>query len=166
LAFAAFLLLSACGYHTAGHAVRLPDSVHTIAIPAFENQTHAYRIEQVLTSAVVRELNTRGRYHIVPGESPSADATLRGVVTSATVSPLTYDSTTGRASSALVTVNAQVRLLDRNGKALYQNPNYVFRDEYQVSREITSFFDEESAAVTRLSRDFARTLVSDMLEAF
>ena len=36
-----FILLfsTACGYHTAGHAVTLPANVQTIAIPAFVNRT-------------------------------------------------------------------------------------------------------------------------------
>ena len=38
--------------------------------------------------------------------------------------------------------------------------------QYQVSRELTSFFEEDSPAVDRLSRDFARTLVSNILEAY
>ena len=42
----------------------------------------------------------------------------------------------------------------------------VFREQYQVSRELTSFFEEDSPAVDRLSRDFARTLVSNILEDY
>ena len=38
-----------CGYHTAGSAVRLPENVKTIAVPAFTNVTTTYRIEQMLT---------------------------------------------------------------------------------------------------------------------
>ena len=59
------LLLSACGYHTAGHANTLPTNLHTIAIPAFVNHTQTYKIEQRLTAAVVRELITRTHYHIL-----------------------------------------------------------------------------------------------------
>jgi outer membrane lipopolysaccharide assembly protein LptE/RlpB len=33
------LTLSGCGYHTAGHATRIPASVRTIAVPVFVNQT-------------------------------------------------------------------------------------------------------------------------------
>jgi len=56
--------------------------------------------------------------------------------------------------------------VDRHGKVLFENPSYSFHDQYQISREITSFFEEESPAVDRLSQDFARTLVSNILEAF
>ncbi len=94
---ATFLLFSSgCGYHTAGHAITLPPNVQTIAIPAFVNQTQTYKIEQMLTAAVVREMITRTHYHIVNETSDSADATLRGTVTSTSTSPLTYDSQSGQ----------------------------------------------------------------------
>ena len=164
-AFAPLLLVS-CGYHTAGHATRLPQQLHTIAVPAFTNKTQTYRIEQSLTSAVVREFNSRTTYRIVHDAKDDADAVLRGSVLNAGTSTLTYDAQTGRASTMLVTVNVSVQLVDRKGAVLYDNPNYTFREQYQVSREIASFFEEDSAALDRLSRDFARTLVSNILEAY
>jgi outer membrane lipopolysaccharide assembly protein LptE/RlpB len=160
------LFTAACGYHTASHIVTLPANVQTIAIPAFVNQTQTYKIEQKLTAAVVREMITRTHYHILNEPGDSADATLRGTVVSTSTSPLTYDSQTGRASSALVVVTARVTLTDRQGKILYRNPSYLFREEYQVSRELSSFFEEDSPALERLSREFARTLVSNVLEGF
>ena len=160
------LSLTGCGYHTAGHAVTLPDNVRTIAIPSFVNQTQTFKIEQMLTSAVVQELTTRTHYHIVNTTSDSADATLNGTVTSSSAAPLTYDSQTGRAASVLVIVGMKISLTDRQGKVLYQNPAYVFREQYQVSSQLASFFEEDSPALERLSREFARTLVSDILEGF
>jgi outer membrane lipopolysaccharide assembly protein LptE/RlpB len=165
---AACLCLAAagCGYHTAGHAVQLPENVRTVAIPGFVNQTQTYRIEQLLTAAVVREFTSRTQYHVLNATSDDADATLRGTVLGASLTPLTYDSQTGRAASVLVTVSVKVALTDRAGKTLFQNPSYVFREQYEVSRELSSFFEEDSPAMGRLSRDFARTLVSDVLEGF
>lgn len=166
-AWAALLFLNVgCGYHTAGHAVLLPENVRTIAIPAFANQTQTYKVEQLLTAAVVREMATRTHYRVINQASSDADATLHGVVLSTYTAPLTYDSRTGRASSALVTVGMAVSLVDKNGKVLYQNPSYVFRQQYQVSSELTSFFEEDTPALQRLSQEFARTLVSDILEGF
>lgn len=159
-------LVSACGYHTATHSAQLPEDVRTIAVPAFVNQTRTYRIEQMLTSSVVRELNTRTRYHIINDSNDNADATLRGTVVSASSTPLTYNSTTGQAASVLVVVSMNVSLTDRKGKVLYQNPSYLFREQYEVSQDLTSFFQEDSPAFQRLSRDFARTLVSNILEGF
>jgi outer membrane lipopolysaccharide assembly protein LptE/RlpB len=166
-ALAILLLLAAsCGYHTAGHAVQLPENVKTIAVPAFANQTTTYRIEQMLTASVVREFTTRTHYRILNDAGEAADATLRGSVLSTSASPLTYNSATGQAASVLVVVSMKVSLTDRQGKVLYQNPSYVFREQYEVSQDLASFFEEDTPAYRRLSQDFARTLVSNILEGF
>ena len=160
------LLLTACGYHTAGHAITLPTNVSTIAIPTFVNNTETYKIEQRLTAAVVREFTTRTHYHIMTADNSAADATLRGTVFSTYTAPLTYDSQTGRVASMLITVSIKVVLTDQHGKVLYQNPSYVFREQYEVSQQLNSFFEEDSPAFQRMSQDFARTLVSNILEGF
>jgi outer membrane lipopolysaccharide assembly protein LptE/RlpB len=160
------LALCGCGYKTAGKATQLPSSLHTIAVPAFVNQTQTYHIEQILTGAVVREFASRTHYRVINHEAADADAVLRGTVITTELAPVTYDSRTGRASSGLVTVTMRVSLVDQHGKVLFENQNYQFREQYQISREISSFFDEESPALDRLSRDFARTLVSNILEAY
>ncbi|HZP64587.1 MAG TPA: LptE family protein [Terriglobales bacterium] len=157
--------LFGCGYRTAGHTTSIPQDVRTIAIPAFVNQTHTYKIEQMLTAAVVREMVTRTNYHVV-NEAGDADATLRGTVLSTYTTPLTYDSTTGRAASVLVVISMNVSLQDKHGKVLYENPSYLFREQYEVSRDPNSFFEEDTPAFQRLSRDFAQTLVSNVLEGF
>ena len=158
--------VSGCGYHTAGHVKTLPQDIHTIAVPAFINQSRTYRVEQRLTAAVVRELVTRTNYRVVNEPDQSADATLQGIVLGTVAAPATYDSQTGRAASVLVAVAVKVSLTDRHGKVLYENPSYPFRDQYQVSRELSSFFEEDSPAWDRMSRAFARALVSNILEGF
>jgi len=160
------LLSSGCGYHTAGHVNVLPENIQTIAVPAFVNQTQTYKIEQRLTAAVVQELITRTHYHIVNQTDDAADATLHGTVLSTYTTPLTYDSQTGRAASVLVIVSMKVVLNDKQGKVLFQNPSYLFREQYQVTSDLNTFFEEDSPAFERLSRDFGRTLVSNILEGF
>jgi hypothetical protein len=159
---------SSCGYHTVGHTVALPQNVHTIAIPGFVSQSQTFRIEQRLTDAVVREFNARTQFHVIHEvkDDADADAILKGTVLSASTTPLAYDSQTGRAASALVTVSMQVTLTDRQGKILFQNPSYLFHEQYELSRDLASFFEEDSPAVDRLSRDFARALVANILEAY
>ena len=162
----AILLFSACGYHTAGKASTLPTEIKVLAVPTFVNHTHSYRVEQLLTSAVIRELTTRTQYKIVNQTTDDADATLRADVTQTVAAPLTYDSQTGRATSSLVTVTMQVSLVDKKGTVLFSNPNYTFREQYEISREVSSFFNEESPALDRLSREMARSLVSNILEGY
>ena len=159
-------ICTGCGYHTAGHAAQLPENLTTISVPQFKNETLTYRIDQMLTASVVREFTTRTRYHILNDQTSDADATLHGTVLSTTASPLTYDTSTGRAASVLVVVSMRVNLTDRSGKVLYQNPAYLFREQYEVSQDLSSFFEEDSPAFRRLSQDFARTLVANILEGF
>lgn len=165
-AFAFCFLGTGCGYHTAGHAVQLPQNVRTIAVPGFSSQTQTFRVEQLLTEAVVHEFNTRTQFHIIHETNADADAVLKGAVLSASAAPLAYDSQTGRAASVLVTVSMQVTLTDRQGKVLFQNPSYLFHEQYELSRELSTFFEEDTPAMERLSRDFARTLVANILEGY
>src|ERR1700693_6562011 len=74
------IFLASCGYHVGGTASRLPPGLKMIAVPALENRTNQYRVEQRMTQAVVREFLARTKYRIVSSED-SADAVLHGVIT-------------------------------------------------------------------------------------
>lgn len=155
-----------CGYHVAGHAAQLPSEWKTVAIPAFKNDTTRYRIEQVVTQATIREFITRTKYRVVQ-DTASADAVLHGEVLSIETSPVLFNATTGEVNMMLVTVHTKVALIDnRTQKPVYQNDDMVFRDEYQISTDVNSFFEQEDPAVERMSRDFASRLVADVLENF
>jgi len=105
LASTLILISMGCGYHRAGNAVELPQNIHSIAIPGFVSHSQTFRIEQLLTDAVVREFNARTQYHVIHEANGDADAVLKATVLSASANPLVYDSTSGRAVSALVTVS-------------------------------------------------------------
>ena len=155
---------SGCGYRVVGRANALPAGAHTIAIPAFTNRTTTYRIEQILTEAVVREFIARTKYRVVP--ESGADLSLQGEVTGLSSGAVLFDPTTGRATTVLVTVTLRAALRDSAGKILYQNNDFVFRQPYEISIDIPSFFQEEGPALDRMSRDFAAQLVSDIVENF
>ncbi|MGA3328704.1 MAG: LptE family protein [Terriglobia bacterium] len=160
------LFFPACGYHVAGTASRIPPDVKTIAVPAFKNLSSTFRIEQQLTSAVSRELLERTHYRILPNPA-DADAVLKGTVKEVRARAITFDINTGRATSLQVQVIADVQLEDLHShKTLFSNSNYVFREEYQVSESPSALFEEDKPALDRLSRDLARTLVTDLLENF
>jgi hypothetical protein len=164
----AMLLLAtfACGYHTSAKAVRLPADMHTIYVPAFTNQSHTYDLEQKLTASVVRELRSRTNYRIVTTNDGTADATLNGAVVATAIAPLTYNSQTGGISSGLVFVTVRASLVSSKGKVIWDNPNLLYRDQYQLASGAKSFFEEESPALDRFASDFSKTLVSDLLETY
>jgi outer membrane lipopolysaccharide assembly protein LptE/RlpB len=165
-ASAALVLFTGCGYHTLGAATHLPPDVRTLAVPVFTTRTEAYRTETVMTSAVIREFATRTRFRVTPTDSGTADAVLRGTILKEAVAPYTYNSATQQSSSFLITVIASVTLTARDGRLLYKNDNYVFRQQYQSTTDLATFLQEDPAAIDRLSRDFARQLVADVLEGF
>jgi Lipopolysaccharide-assembly len=155
-----------CGYQTGGRAVRLPTDTHTIYVPAFANQSHTYNLEQKFTAALVRELHSRTNYRIVTTNDGTADVILNGKIVSTTIVPLTYNAQTGGISTGLIFVTAKVSLVNSKGKVLWDNPNWLYRDQYQLSSSARNFFEEESPALDRLASDFAKSLVSDILEAY
>jgi outer membrane lipopolysaccharide assembly protein LptE/RlpB len=160
----ALLGLAGCGYHTLGAAAHLPPDVHTLYVPMFATRTEAYHTEAVMTNAVIREFAARTRMRITPDSDSNADAVLHGTILRQTVSPLTYNTSTQQSSSYLITLVVAVTLTGRDGKVLYENQNYTFRQQYQSTIDLPTFFDESPAAEERLSREFARALVADVLE--
>ena len=161
------LMITGCGYHQVGAAAHVPANVRTLAVPIFVSKVQAYNTETVFTQAVVRELNTRTNYKVLTGANGSgADAVLKGTIVTETVSPLTYDSSSGQTSSYLVNVTASVQLVAHDGTVLYKNDAFAWREQYQSTQDISGFVQEDGAAVRRMGKDFAEALVSDMLESF
>ena len=100
-------------------------------------------------------------------DAGSADAVLKGEVLSIETNPVLFQANTGQVTTMLVTVHTKVQLIDnRTLKPVYENADMVFRDEYQISSDVNSFFEEQDPALERMSRDLASHLVSDVLENF
>ena len=160
------LSIAGCGYHVVGTSSKLPSTWKAIAVPAFVNRTAHYRLEQRFTKAVIREFIARTKYKIVQNEA-DADAVVHGEVLTIETSPILFDATTGQVTTMLVTVHAKVSLVSRaDQKVVYKNDNMVFREEYQISGDVKSFFEEQDPALERMSRDFASQVVADILEGF
>jgi outer membrane lipopolysaccharide assembly protein LptE/RlpB len=158
--------ITGCGYHAVGTATHVPANVRTLAVPIFQSKVQAYKTETVFTEAVVRELNTRTKYRVLTSGGADADATLNGTILTQTIAPLTYDSTSGQTSSYLVTVTAQVVLTAHDGRVLYRNDAFSWREQYQSTQDLSGFIQEDGAAVRRMAHDFGQAVVSDMLESF
>src|SRR6184192_2787298 len=160
------LTLAGCGYHLAGRSSSLPKSIHVIAVPALENKTTSYRIEQRLTTATVHEFLAKTSYRVVP-DPANGDAVLRGKVLSLEAVPLLFDTSTGRATTMLVTVKCEVSFEERDtGKILYHTDNFLFRNQYEISTDVKSFFEEQDPALDRLAQDFAARLVAAVTENY
>jgi hypothetical protein len=166
LLLAVALSCLSCGYHVSGKADLLPKTLHTIAIPAFDNITVRYRLTDRLPEAISREFIAKTRYQIV-SDPNQADAVLRGAIINYVSYPTVFDQRTGRASGLQVSVTLQVRLVERaTGKVLFFRPGFEMKQRYEFSIDPQAYFDESETAVDRLSRDVARDVVSAIVESF
>ena len=156
-----------CGYRLANRAApALPGGIRTIAVPAFQNETYRFKIEQNLTAAVIHEFLTRTSYRI-QSQDEGSDAILKGTVASIYSSPIVFDPNSGRTTEVLITVGLRVSLVDaKSGKALYEANDLLFREPYQVSADPSAYFGEDQPALERLSRQVAASLVSSLIEHF
>jgi outer membrane lipopolysaccharide assembly protein LptE/RlpB len=159
------LLLSGCGYHVAGTTNLLPTDIHTIAVVPWKNASIQYKLSDYLAESVSREMITRTHYKIV-ADPAQADAVLSGAVANLFSNATVADPVTGRSTGAQVVVIVQVKLTDKSGKVLFDRPNVEFRERYEISVSPQQYFDEMPAALQRLSKDVARTVVSAILENF
>lgn len=160
------LLLSSCGYKFAATDTVLPKTVHTIAIPAFNNLSTRYKLTDQIPEAISREFLTRTRYRVVP-DTNTADAVLRGAVVNYSFNPTIFDPANGRAAYAELHVTLSVTLTERStGKVLFDRKNFDVRETYQISPDATQYFEESDPALKRAGQQVARSIVSAVLENF
>lgn len=164
-------LSASCGYTLAGRGSFLPDTIKIIGIPDFTNNTTFYQVEQVLTQKVRSEFIGRGKYKVLPQDT-GVDAILKGEVTSISITPSVFNDAQ-QATRYVITVTARIEFRDvKADKVLWQNPGLVFREDYDVATKGTTvtdpaiFFGQEANALERVGGDFARTVVSAILESF
>jgi hypothetical protein len=164
------LCLSACGYALAGRGSFLPAYIRTIGVPTFANRTTVFNLETLLTQKVRSEFIGRGRYQILP-ETTGVDAVLSGEVTAVSLAPASF-SAQQLATRYALTMTARIELRDlRENKVLWENPGLLFRQEYEATSgtsisDPVAFFQQDVTALERMASEFARTIVSAILEAF
>ena len=143
----------------------LPKRIKTVAVPAFQFEAKGlrYRVESRFTEAVVKEIIKRGRGLKVQGSRENADAVIEGTIRDFNFSGVLLDRE-GRARVYEVTIVSAVTVRDvQANKVLYDNQNFVFRDSFEFSQDPRSFFNEEDPAVERISRAFAESVVSTIV---
>lgn len=159
-----------CGYSLAGRGSFLPSYIRTIGIPNFVNRTTVFNLETLLTQKVRSEFIGRGKYQVLP-ESNGVDAVLNGEVTAVSIVPASF-GTSQLASRYTITMTARIELRDlKENKVLWENPGVSFRQDYEATSgrgvlDPVAFFQQDANALDRMSGEFARTIVSAILEAF
>ena len=164
----ALIVSTACGYSLAGRGSFLPPHIKVIGVPLFTNHTSVFDAERRITERVRSELAGRGRYR-VETSAEGVDAVLSGEISSIRLVEAAFNEQRQAIRYAIVLV-AKIEFRDqKDGKVIWSNPAMQFREEYQVSGTVTdpnAFFGQDVNALDRLAAEFARTLVSSILEAF
>jgi len=163
-------LTSGCGYALSGRGTFLPDYIKIVGVPQCVNQTAVFDLDRVLTQNVQREFGSHGRYKAVP-ESTGVDALLTCIVKSSSLAVAATNSA-NQASRYAVVITASIEFKDiKADKVLWTNPAMQFREEYDVStttiaNDPAAFLGNDKTALERLAQNFARTIVTSILEAF
>jgi hypothetical protein len=171
LALVPIIGATGCGYTLAGRGSFLPDYIQVIGIPAFGNTTPYATVEQIFTEKVRIEFQSRGQYRVIPTDT-GADAVVRGTISGISAAPVGYtDAQLARRYRFTVVVGVSFTDVKQK-RTLWENPAVNFSDEYELASptsiglDASAFLGQERAAVDRMSSDFARTVVSAILEAF
>jgi hypothetical protein len=166
----AAVAMSGCGYSLAGRGSFLPPYIKTIGVPLFTNNTPVFNIEQRVTDRVRSELIGRGRYKVETGRT-GVDAVLIGEIVSVVGAPAAFNPQQ-QATRYAVTMVVRVEFRDlKTDKILWSNPGMQFTEQYDVTTVTTgldanAFLGQDANALERLATEFARALVSAILEAF
>ena len=158
--------VSGCGYQTLGAATHLPPDVKTLAVPVFATRTDTSGAETAMTEAVIREFVARTRFRVVSNDGRDADAILHGIILKQSTVPLTYNAATQQSSSFLITIVASVTLNAEMAASSTRTKTTSSASNTNPRPTCPTFLQEDPAAIQRLSQEFARQLVADVLEGF
>jgi len=171
LALLPSLVATGCGYTLAGRGQYLPSYITVISVPPFANTTPVPVVDQVFTNKVRAEFQSRGQYRVVTGET-GADGLVKGTIISLGTAPVAFTASQ-LARRLRISVVLAVSFEDlRQKKVLWENPALSFSDEYELASpgsaggDAAAFIGQESAVIDRLGDDFARSVVTAILEAF
>jgi hypothetical protein len=162
------LACSSCGYRIRSSVGTLPSGAHSVGIPTFQNLTTQYKIEQLISSAVLKEFSLRTRAS-VDSSSSGVDLVLLGEIRNISSFPVTFGTQTSGSqtfgSAYLVTLHLSAKLVRvRDSSIVWQNEDFVFRERYILNSNVQDFFSEENPALERLARSFAASLASSILD--
>ena len=154
---------SGCGYHLTGTGRNIPENLNTVYIAEFDNKTSLAQASEFVTTAIRREFTRRSGL-VLTEDVSRADATLEGEIAFFDVKPQSY-SATATASQYTVTIRVNVRFIDLKDNAMiYEGKMLSFSDQYDL--ETDDFFSQEARSLERISREFASSVVSLILENF
>jgi outer membrane lipopolysaccharide assembly protein LptE/RlpB len=157
----------ACGYHLVGTVSNLPEGIERLYVEKFQNLTRWSDMDQRIVEAVSLEWVRRRKFELVD-DPLGAHVTLSGIIVSLRVTPVSFDEQ-GRAVEYQMTLTTSVKLQDVRGDdpvLLWEDRAFSRRTSYAVDPSAVDFFDRQTEAMDDLSEEYARAMVSAVLEGF
>ena len=147
-------LAAGCGYRFRDQVSVLPQTVHSVAVPVFENRTTEAGLENVITAALITEFNRRQKLAVKNADR--ADAVLRGVISAIHYSPVSFGADE-RATERRVRLNVDVWVVETSsGRTLWTRQGLTYLEAYAVRTTdpvITEF--NKRRALAKLSQNLA-----------
>jgi hypothetical protein len=159
-----FLSLGGCaGYHLGPIQPYYLRSVHSIAVPTFENKTLAPRIAVLVTDSVIKQFQQDGTYRIASDEQ--ADAILKGDITRISRAPARSLRGNVLATTEFnLALRVRYTLVARRGGKVLASPTEVIgTTSFFVGPDITS---DERQAFPLAAEALAIRLVSQLSEGW
>lgn len=155
------LLAQGCGgYHIASRKFS-GGAGRTVAIPTFINNTTTYRIEQRITEALRREFVEHTQFRVT--SKAEGDLVISGTVHTFTASPIFFDER-GRASAYNIGVELGVTVKDTATGQVVFDSRLGYNEPFELARVSADFAPEDAAAIDRMARRFASSLVASLLQ--
>jgi hypothetical protein len=162
--------IAGCGYALAGRGNTLPAHIRVIGVPGLVNQSTTPTIDEFINREIREEMSGRGGIRVLPEEG-NADAILSGTILNVVLQPTAINDARLVTQVRMVVV-ANVEFKDRkDNKILWSNARVQAQETYDVSGGVdandpAALFRQDTNAMQRLAKAFARSIVTQIFEAF
>jgi uncharacterized protein YbaP (TraB family) len=135
--------------------------VRTVAVPIFENETFEYRLEAMLTEAIIKEIQQTTPWRVV--SAGNADTTLIGTLTDADIRKTATKAGVGYAQEQSVELVVDFDWKDnRTGQTLVSRRQFAAAEIFAASLPVQERIEiGQHAAIQRLARDIVHELRSN-----
>ncbi len=164
ICFLFIMLSTGCtGYRLVGSGSGISGTVNKIAIPVFENSSSEPGIERNLTAKIRETFIQDGRLRVV--REQKADLIFTGNINHYELKPVSFD-TNDNVTEYWVIMNIDVKVRDASKDKNLIDQIFKSKWNYEVSSELLSSERARIDAIDEASKDFARKMVSLIVEGF
>ncbi|MBX3357021.1 MAG: hypothetical protein KF745_01200 [Phycisphaeraceae bacterium] len=136
------------------------DTIKTVSVPVFKNNTQYQSIERDLAAALIHEIQTTTPWRVAAGEN--ASATLSGVITSARLVKLSTADITGLVQEEAVQATVQFEFKDnRTGKVLVARRNFSGSGTFVPAQNVREKIDTGRYGAAQA---LAKSIVAELRE--